>query len=208
MITPDSERTMRTDLGIASSLTPEDITHEDFEGVDHVHVEGYLLYIEGVTEKILATAKECGCTVSIDLATFELVRIKREHLSQLMKNYVDIVFANEDEAAEFAGSDDPGKQAAALYELCPVVAVKLGADGCYLQDDSGVYIIPGKKVDVVDTTAAGDLWAAGFLDGWLNGGSLQQCGEFGNITAAEVIQVMGSQISDENWHKINEQLKI
>ncbi len=208
MITPDSERTMRTDLGVAASLSVEDIKHADFEGVDHVHVEGYLLFLEGVTEKILAVAQECGCTISIDLATFEIVRLKRDLLARLLRDYVDIVFANEDEAAAFAMREDPAEQAEILSVLCPVVAIKLGADGCYLQDDSGVYTVPALKVEVVDTTAAGDLWAAGFLHGWLNGAPLQQCGEFGAITASEVIQVVGSQISEENWKIINEKLKI
>ena len=82
LVTPDSERTMRTDLGIASSLNHEDITAADFEGVDHVHVEGYLLYLDEVTEKILAIAKDCGCTISIDLATFEIIRLKRKLLTR------------------------------------------------------------------------------------------------------------------------------
>lgn len=208
LVTPDSERTMRTDLGVAASLTVDDIKHSDFEGVDHVHVEGYLLYLEGVTEKVLSMAVECGCTVSIDLATFEIVRMKRNLLMRLLKDYVDVVFANEDEAEAFAGSEDPAEQAEILSDLCPVVAIKLGADGCYLQDESGVYTIPGEKVEVVDTTAAGDLWAAGFLHGWLNGAPLQQCGEYGTVTATEVIQVMGSQISDEKWEEIREKLKV
>ena len=208
MITSDSERTMRTDLGVASSLVADDITHADFEGVDHVHVEGYLLFLEGVTEKILAVAAECGCTISIDLATFELVRLKRNLLAKLIKDYVDIVFANEDEAAEFAGTKDTAEQAEIFSKLCSVVALKLGAEGCYLQDESGVCIVAGQKVDVADTTAAGDLWAAGFLHGWLNGAPLQQCGEFGTITASEVIQVIGSQIPEERWTVINEKLRI
>ena len=207
LVTPDSERTMRTDLGVAGSLTVDDIKHSDFEGVDHVHVEGYLLYLEGVTEKVLSLAVECGCTVSIDLATFEIVRMKRDLLVRLLKDYVDVVFANEDEAAAFVGSEDPVEQAEILSDLCPVVAIKLGADGCYLQDESGVYTILGEKVEVVDTTAAGDLWAAGFLHGWLNGAPLKQCGEYGTITASEVIQVMGSQISDEKWEEIREKLR-
>jgi sugar/nucleoside kinase (ribokinase family) len=207
MITPDSERTMRTDLGVASSLTAADISEADFEGVDHVHVEGYLLYIEGVTEKILATAQRCGCTVSIDLATFELVRMKRDLLAELIEKYVDVVFANEEEASAFAGTDDPKKQAEVFAELCSVVAIKLGAEGCFLRDDSGICRIPGQRVKVVDTTAAGDLWAAGFLHGWLNGASLDQCGLYGTITASEVIQVMGSEIPEDRWLYINEQLK-
>ena len=208
LVTPDSERTMRTDLGVASSLSADDISAADFAGVDHVHVEGYLLFLEGVTEKVLATASECGCTISIDLATFEIVRLKRDLLAQLLEDYVDIVFANEDEAAAFAGTEDPVEQAAALAKLCSIVAVKLGSEGCYLQSESEVCIVEGQKVDVVDTTAAGDLWAAGFLHGWLNSCSLKKCGEFGTITASEVIKVMGSQISEENWEIINKKLKI
>ncbi|MDD5697020.1 MAG: adenosine kinase [Victivallaceae bacterium] len=208
MITPDSERTMRTDLGIASSLSPADISEADFEQIDHVHVEGYLLFLDGVTEKILATAKACGCTISLDLATFELVRLKRDRLAQLLKEYVDVVFANEAEAAEFSGSPEPAEQAAALARFCPITALKLGPAGCYLQDESGIYTVPAKEVEVVDTTAAGDLWAAGFLHGWVNGCPLSRCGEFGTIAAAEVIQVMGSQISEERWEIINKQLEL
>ena len=208
MVTPDSQRTMRTDLGVASSLVPDDIIHAHFEGVDHVHVEGYLLYLDDVTEKILATAKECGCTISLDLATFELIRLKRDLLVKLLKDYIDVVFANEDEAFEFAGTKDPEAQAAKLFELCPVVAVKLGSEGCLLQDEFGTYKVPGQEVNVVDTTAAGDLWAAGFLHGWTNGCSVEESGKYGTIAATEVIKVMGSSISDETWHEINTQVKL
>ncbi|MFA6716736.1 MAG: adenosine kinase [Victivallaceae bacterium] len=208
MVTPDSERTMRTDLGIASSLTADDISEAAFEGVDHVHVEGYLLFLEGVVEKIMAVAQASGCTVSLDLATFELVRLKRDLLKHLIREYVDVVFANEDEAAEFTGSGVPEEQAAGIAQLHCVAAVKLGAEGCCLQDDSGIYRIPARSVEVVDTTAAGDLWAAGFLHGWLNGAPLAQCGEYGTITASEVIQVMGSQIPEERWENIRLELEV
>ncbi|QSH40965.1 adenosine kinase [Lentisphaerota bacterium ZTH] len=208
MVTPDSERTMRTDLGAAATLCVEDITDADFKSVDHVHIEGYLLYLEGVTEKILATAKKHGCTVSLDLATFELIRLKGDVLPQLLKDYVDIVFANEDEAAEFVGEKSPEEQADALYELCPVAAVKLGDKGCCLRDKTGTYRVAANVVKPVDTTAAGDLWAAGFLYGWLNNCPLETCGRFGSITAAEVVQVMGSQISDANWQRIKQELTV
>lgn len=208
MVTPDSERTMRTDLGIASSLTPDDITEAAFEGVDHVHVEGYLLFLEGVVEKILALAQANGCTVSLDLASFEIVRLKRDLLRCLIREYVDVVFANEDEAAEFTGSRIPEEQAAGIARFCKVAAVKLGPEGCCLQDDSGIYTVPARKVAVVDTTAAGDLWAAGFLHGWLNGAPLELCGTYGTVTAAEVIQVMGSQIPEERWERIRAELEI
>ncbi|MCP3967746.1 MAG: adenosine kinase [Lentisphaerae bacterium] len=208
MVTPDSERTMRTDLGAASTLSAEDITDADFEGIDHVHIEGYLLYLEGVTEKILATAKKHGCTVSLDLATFELIRMKRDVLPQLLKDYVDVVFANEDEAGEFVGEKSPEEQAEALFEMCPVAAVKLGEKGCCLRDKTGIYRVDANLVKPVDTTAAGDLWASGFLYGWLNDCPLETCGKFGSVTAAEVVQVMGSQITEANWLKIRQELTV
>ena len=176
LITPDSERTMRTNLGASATLTPDDITEDDFKGITHFHAEGYMLFLPGVLQKAMRLAKNAGCTVSFDFASFEVVRIFREDIRSLMDQYVDIIFANEDEAREYCGADhfDPENAADQLASVCSAAAVKLGKKGALLKHGSEVCRIAPKIVDAVDTTGAGDLWQAGFLYGWLNGCGLQK----------------------------------
>ena len=101
LVTPDGERTMRTDLGAAMSLSPDEISVSDFVGCTHAHIEGYLLFNESLMLRVIESAKEAGCTISLDLASFEVVNATKSILPGILRNYVDIVFANEEEAAAF-----------------------------------------------------------------------------------------------------------
>ena len=207
MITPDSERTMRTDLGAAARMTAAEVLDADFENIAHVHIEGYLLFVGDLAEKVLSTAKKHGCTVSLDLATFELVKLKRDILPELLKKYVDVVFANEDEAREFCGDLPPEEMAQKLGEYCAVAAVKLGREGSCVKNKYAIARVPAQLVEAVDTTGAGDLWQAGFLYGYLQGRSMSDCARFGSITAAEVVQVIGADIPEERWAIIRQKLQ-
>ena len=104
MVTPDGERTMRTDLGAAMLLSPDEVSVEDFSDCQHAHFEGYLLFNEALIRKLLSCAQAANCTISLDLASFEVVHASKSILPELLENYVDIVFANEDEASAFCGS--------------------------------------------------------------------------------------------------------
>ncbi len=207
LITPDSERTMRTDLGAAATIGPDDVTPELFEGVTHVHLEGYAIFAEDYFMKVLKTAKAAGCTVSFDLASFEVVKIKMDILPDVLKNYVDIVFANEDEANVFCGDLSPEDQALKLNEYCDIAAVKLGKDGCCIAKDGKVERITTTPVKAVDTTGAGDLWQAGFIYGVLDGRSMESCAKCGNVLGAEVVQVIGAEIPASRWDDIKAKFK-
>ncbi len=208
MITPDSERTMRTDLGAAALMSAEEVTEAHFSNIRHVHLEGYLLFVGDLAEKIMATAKKCGCTLSLDLASFEVVRACQETLPQLLEKYVDLVFANEDEAEAFCGKDMTfAEQVTKLNDFCDIAVVKLGAAGCCVgKTKQTLEQVDALPVSALDTTAAGDLWASGFLYGWLNGAPLAECGRLGSLLGAEVVQVIGSQISDARWQWIKSSL--
>ena len=206
LVTPDSERTMRTDLGAAATLELDEVTPEMFAGVTHVHIEGYLLFAEPLFNKIITTAKAAGCTTSVDIASFEIVRIHRGQFPQILSEYVDIVFANEDESREFCGSDNPDDGIAALGQYCETAVVKLGAEGSIIKHGDEIVRVKADKVKAVDTTGAGDLWHAGFLYGFLNGKDLATCGRFGSMLGAAVVQVMGAAIPDEKWDEIRKQL--
>lgn len=204
LVTPDSQRTMRTDLGAAMTLDPAEITAEDFSGCRHAHVEGYLLFNRTLLRRVLDCAREAGCTVSLDLASFEVVRAARDILPGILERDVDVVFANEDEAEAYFGQ--PGghaEQARRLAELCALAAVKVGKKGAFVAEEGRVHEIAPLWVDhPVDTTGAGDLWAAGFLTGWLRGHDIPQCGRFGAILGAEIVQVMGAAIPEHRWPAI------
>lgn len=207
LVTPDSERTMRTDLGAAMTLSPAEVTPQDFVGVDHAHIEGYLLFNRDLLYRVLECAKLGGCTVSLDLASFEVVGAAKDILPDVLRDSVDIVFANEDEADAFTGlGDDYMGMAAQLAELCDVAVVKLGKEGSLIQKGKELHRVEPNIVDAVDTTGAGDLWASGFLYGWLSGKDLPTCGRYGSILGAEVVQIMGAAIPADRWELIRGQL--
>lgn len=204
LVTPDGERTMRTDLGAAMTLTPDEISARDFEGSHHAHIEGYLLFNESLMRKVLRSAKEAGCTISLDLASFEVVNATKSILPEILRDYVDIVFANEEEGAAFTGiTDDYRAMARHLAELTDIAAIKVGAHGSYIARAGEVERIePMHAARVVDTTGAGDLWAAGFLYGWSQNRPLAECGQIGSILGAAVVQEQGSVLPEHVWDDI------
>jgi sugar/nucleoside kinase (ribokinase family) len=204
LVTPDGERTMRTHLGAAMTLSPEEIQVADFEGYEFAHLEGYLLFNEALMRKVLKSAKAAGCTTSLDLASFEVVQASSGILPEILDTYIDIVFANEEEAAAFTGiQEDYAAMARALHQHCDVAAVKIGARGSFVAQSGEVHTIaPVLAKQVIDTTAAGDLWAAGFLNGWLEGRPVTECAHLGSLLGAAVVQQQGSVLPDAVWTEL------
>ena len=208
LVTPDGERTMRTDLGAAMSLSPDEISVSDFADCTHAHIEGYLLFNESLMLRVIESAKEAGCTISLDLASFEVVNATKSILPDILRNYVDIVFANEEEAAAFTEiNEDYSAMALELAEHCEIAAVKVGAHGSYIAHRGSVEKIePVPAERVIDTTGAGDLWAAGFLFGWTQNRPLTECAKIGSILGAAVVQEQGSTLPPKVWQDILNQI--
>lgn len=205
MITPDAERTMRTDLGAAATLDPDSISVDDYVGVRHLHIEGYLLFNRELISSVLKKAKEAGCTISLDLGSFEIVKIAEDIFPDLLRDYIDLAFANEEEGAAFIGEDNPEKALDALAELCDVAAVKLGKEGAWLKSGDEKIHVEALLTDTVrDTTGAGDLWASGFLYGYLRGLSLEECGRLGAIVGQEAVQHIGANLPEATCKTIKE----
>ena len=204
LVTPDGERTMRTDLGAAMTLAPEEISVSDFAGCSHAHIEGYLLFNEALMRRVLESAREAGCTISLDLASFEVVNATKSILPVLLRDFVDIVFANEEEGGAYTGiKSDYAAIALQLSELCDIVAVKVGAQGSFVAHAGIVEKIePIHAAHVIDTTGAGDLWAAGFLFAWSQKRSLADCAKLGSKLGAAVVQVQGSVLPENIWQDI------
>jgi sugar/nucleoside kinase (ribokinase family) len=201
MVTPDAERTMRTCLGAAAALDPAHFTPDTFAGVRLVMLEGYTLFNHALTRAVAAAAKAAGAALALDLASFEVVNANRAVLAELLDGQVDIVFANQDEATAW----NAGGPAAALEELAgrvAIAAVKLGKEGALIARGRERVSVPAQLVEAIDTTGAGDCWAAGFLAGHLRGLDLARCGRLGALSGAAVVQVLGAQVPHDAWLRI------
>lgn len=203
LISADGERTLVTHLGAAADLQAEDIDAAVFDGYDALYIEGYLVQDHDLIRTTMAHAKEHGLKVAIDLASFNVVRENREFLHDLVERYVDIIFANEEEAYEFSGRRDAMEALLYIGKMCELTVVKTGIRGALIKrGDEIVEVGIMAAAKRVDTTGAGDFYAAGFLTALSEGLSLRQCGTIGAITAGKVIEVVGTTLSEETWNEI------
>lgn len=203
LISADGERTLVTHLGAAADLQAEDIDAAVFDGYDTLYIEGYLVQDHDLIRTTMARAKQHGLKVAIDLASFNVVRENREFLHDLVERYVDIIFANEEEAYEFSGCRDAMEALLYIGKMCELTVVKTGIRGALIKrGDEIVEVGIMAAAKRVDTTGAGDFYAAGFLTALCEGLSLRQCGTIGAITAGKVIEVVGTTLSEETWNEI------
>lgn len=205
LISKDGERTMATYLGAALEMCQQEITSDIFRGYDCLYVEGYLVQDHSLIEKAVKTARECGLKVALDLASFNIVEENLEFLHRLVSDYVDILFANECEARSFTGEDDPRAAIDVIAPMCEIAIVKIGTRGAYIKRNGDEVIHVGimAAAERVDTTGAGDFYAAGFLAGMCRGLSMRQCGTLGAIAAGKVIEVVGTTFDDDTWEEIH-----
>ncbi len=204
LISADGERTMVTHLGAALELRAEEIVPEIFDGYDCLYVEGYLVQNHELILGAAKTAKQRGLKVAIDLASFNVVEENLAFLRGLVEKYVDVVFANEDEAKAFTGEAEPLNALQAISQMCELAVVKIGIKGALIkQGDEVVHVGIMAAAKRVDTTGAGDFYAAGFLAGLCDGLSLRQCGTIGAVTAGKVIEVVGTTFGEEAWADIH-----
>ena len=201
-ITPDGERTFGTCLGAAATLQASDITPALFEGVSMAHIEGYLVQNHELMETICQTAMEQSVQLSLDLASYNVVAADLPFFRHLVQDYVDIVFANEEEAAAFTGKTDSLEALRDIAAYKCLAVVKLGSKGSCARLGDEEVMVEANRVPVVDTTAAGDFFAGGFLYGLDKGESLQECLRFGTILAGHVIGVVGTRLPEETWKSL------
>ena len=207
LVSPDSERTFATYLGAAVELEPGDLSSEMFQGYTHFYIEGYLVQHHELIRRAVELAQENNLDVILDLASFNVVEQNLDFLHFLVKEYADVVFANAEEARVYTNGKNPEEALAEIAEDCWIAVVKTGKDGSMIQNENQVFMIPANKVNCIDTTGAGDLYAAGFLYGMLSGLSLPLCGAIGSILSGKVIEIIGARIPDATWPEIKELVK-
>lgn len=208
IITPDAQRSMFTFLGASAEIKPHDITRDFFLNAAIVHVEGYLLFNPELIFKVLKTAKSAGARISLDLASFNVVNECHGQLQHIIRSFVDILIANEDEALAYTGEKDEIRAVRAMAADAEIAVLKVGERGSFIACRNQIIPIqPQTGAPIVDSTGAGDLWAAGFLYGLVKGYALERCGQLGSACGYEVCRVVGASIPDEGWKRIKELVK-
>jgi len=201
LVTPDSERTFGTYLGAAIELSPSDLNIDLFNGYDIAYIEGYLVQNHDLIRKAVILAREAGLTIAIDLASYNVVEANLDFLKEIIANHVDIIFANEEEAKAFTGKN-PEEAISELAGMCEIAVVKTGANGSLIQHKNTLYTIGITGTTCIDTTGAGDLYAAGFLYGIARNLPLETCGRMAAIVAGKVITVYGARMDENLWNVI------
>lgn len=203
---PNAERTFAVYLGAALELVPEDICLEDFIGYDYCHIEGYLVQNQSLIRRAVELAKQAGCIISIDMASYNVVESNKAFLHDIVDNYVDIIFANETEAKAFTQLE-PREALDELAKHCRYAVVKVGKDGSMVKSGDEYHFIPAWPAQPVDATGAGDTYAAGFLYAHSLGMPLKVCGEVGSIIAAKVVEVIGTKIDIPRWKDAKREIR-
>lgn len=195
LVTPDAERTMNTYLGASSLLGEHDVDPTVVGRAEIVYLEGYLFdrdEAKAAYAAASAAAHDAGRRVALTLSDSFCVVRHRADFADLVHSHVDILFSNHDEILALYETDDLAAALAEVRAHCPLAVVTLGESGAVIVTPDEEVRVPAERVDgVVDTTGAGDQFAAGFLAGLVRGLPLSECGRLGTVAAAEVISHLG-----------------
>jgi len=205
LISKDSERTFATYLGAAVDLSTEDISQDIFKGYDYFYIEGYLVQDKLMFEKALRLASLAGLKICLDLASYNIVADNVEFFKSMISEYVDILFANEEEIRSLTGKS-PEEGAMGVSEICKLVVIKLGAEGSFCICEEGTVRIGVRPSKAIDTTGAGDLYAAGYIYGHMKGLSPEICGKMGAVLSGRIIELIGAKMDESNWENLRREI--
>lgn len=194
LVTPDGQRTMSTFLGAAVELSADDVDADMVASSAILYLEGYLFdptKAKQAFRRAASVAHQAGRKVALSLSDSFCVERHRDDFLDLVANHVDILFANEQELASLYQTADFDAAARQAMQVCDMAVLTRGADGAVIANGGDMIALPAQATKVVDTTGAGDQFAAGFLYGLTQGMDLTQCGRLGVLAASEVIGHIG-----------------
>jgi len=201
LITKDAERTFATYLGSAVRFNKKDINKKELLQSKILHLEGYMLeepILKKASIKAMKIAKRHKIIVSVDLSDGFLIQRNLEDFRKIVEKYVDILFLNEEEAKSFTGCEDEEQALLKASKLVKLAIVKLGEKGSIMRTKNKTLRFNIFKPNkVVDTTGAGDMYAAGILYGIANNLSLEESGKIASYAAAKVIEQVGARLDDK-----------
>jgi sugar/nucleoside kinase (ribokinase family) len=205
LVTPDGERTMATHLGAALNFSKDHLKEDEIKSSRILHIEAYQL--ENATRQTILraveVAKDNDVKVSLDLSDAGLVRRNRKAFYDIIRDFIDVVFANKEEALEFTGLKDPQAALSEIAGLCSVAAVKLGAEGSLIKNAGKIFCVKPYRVKMINTTGAGDNYAAGILHGLVNDLDLKDAGNIASYISALVVASAGAHLDRKHLNLIS-----
>jgi len=201
LVTPDAQRTMLTHLGISADLRHHHLSAEDIAQSEYLYVEGYLFAGDETRHaaiEAIRIASEHRVKVALTLSDPFLINICRDAFTDLIASgSIDLLFCNQEEALTLSNQSDPRSAIATLHRNIPHVALTLGAAGSLIADQGEVIEISGEPTNAIDTTGAGDMYAAGVLYGITHGRSWAEAGAIGSRAAARIVAQFGARLGAE-----------
>jgi len=197
LITPDAQRTMLTHLGLSSTLGPDDIDPAEIARAKYVYIEGYLFTGDSTRAaalKAIEAAKSQGVKVAFTVSDPFLINLFRNEFLELIEGPVDLLFCNLEEARSLTQRTDPIECAAEIHRYAENVALTLGAEGSILMHEGAAIPIEAVPTKAIDTTGAGDMYAAGLLYGITNGFTWKQAGHLASHAAARIVSQLGARL--------------
>ena len=206
LITNDGERTMRTALGAAAQFSSSDVDFRLIESSQILYIEGYLFTSDLGTEaaiQAMGRAKSTNTLVALSLSDAAVLSIFHDRFTSSVRDFADIGFCNEQEARVYSGQDTTSDAVAKLSQDVATAFVTCGSDGSIVMSDGGLTSIPSYSVPVVDTTGAGDIYAAGALFGLTHDIGPKKAGILGSFASARIVQQLGPRLSEPLRHQIS-----
>ncbi len=200
MVTPDSDRTMCTFLGISSELSERELVEEALCDADYFYAEGYLVTSATARRAAIEAkqiADQAGVKTAISLSDPNMVKFFKEGLLEMIGSGVDLLFANEAEAMGMADSEDLGTTVESLKAIARELVITRGPNGALIYDGEELIEIPPVKVAAIDTVGAGDMFAGAYLHGLTQGWRQRRAGELACAAAAKLVTSLGPRISAE-----------
>lgn len=205
LTTPDAERTMCTNLGVSTTLTPSDIDVDQLKPCQYSYVEGYLWDAPDPRKACIETmeqSKRHGVKVSFTFSDPFLLHRFRDDFRDLVKDYCDVVFCNADEARDFFGLESVGECAEKLGKMVNLAFMTNGDQGCLVIENQQITPVPGFSVKPIDTVGAGDAFAGGVLFGLTHGYSAVQAARWGNYLGSAIVGIQGPRLEQVPVDKI------
>ena len=204
-VTKDLQRTFCVYFGAGHSIRAEDIYPELFKGHSFVHLEGYLFDDVGLIDRTAELAKEQSATISMDIGAIRIAKTYGQDFLKLANRYATIVFSNEEEIHTLFNLT-PEEGCLELAKLCPIAIVQVGKKGCVVASKNKLFKSPAIDAVAIDTTGAGDLFAAGFIHGYINHYDLEECAWIGNLLGGTAVTVIGAEIPSDRWPDLSQKI--
>ncbi len=209
LVSPDSERTMNTSLENNQKYNKDDVQEDAVRNARYLYFTGYMWDTDSQKKallKAIAIAEEAGTKIVFDAADPFAVKRSAGEFCRLIEKHFDIVLANAEEARLMFGSGDLTFCTEKLASICDIAVVKNGSAGSMVKSGGNSFDIPVYKANAVDTTGAGDIYAAGFLYGLCSGKTLAESGNIASKLAAGIVEQTGAQFSAEKIEEIRKRL--